>query len=59
VTAKYQRPVASFNFPFRGGNRSMATGKLNAPKQGRPSKSVPPIKQFSQMKPGRPKPKAK
>lgn len=48
-----------FKFPFRIGGRSLATGSLNAPTPGRPSKSTPSVKQFSSMKPGRPKPKAK
>lgn len=54
-----RRPPTSFTFPFRHGPKSMATGRLNAPKQGRPSKAMPSIKQFSQMKPGRPRPKGK
>lgn len=55
----YRPPAGGFKFPFRRGSRSMATGHLNLPKQGRPGKKMPSIKQFSSMKPGRPKPKVK
>lgn len=51
------QPGAGFRFPFR--RRTMGTGGYNAPTPGRPSKSMPSIKQFSQMKPGHPKPKVK
>lgn len=56
----YHAPTFTLKFPFRlRQRRSMATGHLNKPKQGRPSKSTPSIKQFSQMRAGRPKPKVK
>ena len=51
----YRPPTFGFKFPFRlGSSRSMATGKLNAPGRGRPSKQTPQVKQFTKMKPGRP-----
>jgi hypothetical protein len=40
---------AGFRFPFRLGGRSLASGKLNVPPSGRPSKSIPPIKQFTKL----------
>lgn len=56
----YRPPKMGFKFPFRRRQRrSLASGHLNAPKQGRPSKSMPSIKQFTQMKAGRPKPRVK
>ena len=56
----YRAPATGFKFPFRiKGPKSQATGHLNAPKQGRPSKSMPQIKQFTQMKAGRPKQRPK
>jgi hypothetical protein len=55
--SSYRPPARpAFKFPFRIGARSLATGSLNAPGTG---KKMPPIKQFSAMKPGRPKPKVK
>ena len=48
---------SSFRFPFRIGGTSLATGGYNAPVQGRPSKSAPPIKQFTRLRPGPRKPK--
>lgn len=51
----YRPPgMGSFRFPFRFGGRSQASGQLNAPGRGRPSKQTPPPKQFTKMKPGRP-----
>lgn len=47
----YRPPLTSFKFPFRIGGRSLATGSLNAPK---PGAKMPPIKQFTSSKPGRP-----
>ncbi len=51
------RPAkTTFNFPFRV--KTMGTGSYNAPPSSRPSKSMPPIKQFSRLSPGpRRKPK--
>jgi hypothetical protein len=47
---KYRQPGAgTFKFPFRIGGRSLATGNLNAPPPGRPSKSMPSVKQFTKM----------
>lgn len=59
---RYRPPgIGAFKFPFRHGRKTQATGSYNAPAQGRPSKQMPPIKQFTQMKPGRPaqRPKGK
>lgn len=56
----YRRPAAAFKFPFRFGGPSLATGRLNAPPSGRPSKSMPAMKQFTKLgDPARRKPKAK
>lgn len=47
---QYRRPGAgTFKFPFRLGGKSQATGHLNAPAQGRPSKSMPSVKQFTRL----------
>lgn len=44
--------TTTFRFPFKMGPRSLATGSYNAPPSSRPSKSAPPIKQFTALKPG-------
>jgi hypothetical protein len=54
----YRPPQVTFKFPYRAG-KSQAQGSYNAPGVGRPSRKMPSIKQFTAMKPGRPKPKAK
>jgi hypothetical protein len=49
---KRYRPPGSgttFKFPFRHGGHSQATGRLNLPGMGRPSKSMPSIKQFTRL----------
>jgi hypothetical protein len=48
---RYRPPGAgtTFKFPFRLGGRSQATGHFNAPPSGRPSKSMPTIKQFTKL----------
>lgn len=53
----YRPKVTAFKFPFRkqAGGQSLATGSYNAP--ARPGGKMPPIKQFTQMKAGRPKPR--
>lgn len=51
----YRPPSFSFKFPFRV--RTLGTGSYNAP--GKPGGRAPGIKQFTAMKPGRPKPKQK
>ena len=53
----YRPPSIAFKFPFRRGGRSQATGSYNAP--SKPGGRAPAIKQFTSMKPGRPKPKQK
>ena len=46
--------VSTFKFPYRIGGRSLATGGYSAAPSSRPSKAAPSIKQFTDMKPGRP-----
>lgn len=53
----YRPKRATFKFPFRAGGRSQATGGYNAP--SKPGGKMPGIKQFTALKPGRPKPKQK
>lgn len=52
---RYTAPSITFRFPFR--RRTLGTGGYNAPKKA--GGATPPIKQFSQMKAGRPKPRIK
>lgn len=55
---RYRPPTGgTFKFPFRIGARSLATGGYNAPTKA--GGKLPQIKQFSQMKPGRPKPRTR
>lgn len=55
---RYRAPQTSFKFPFRVGGRSLAAGgQLNVPTK--PGGKTPSIKQFTEMKPGRPKKRMK
>ena len=62
IVPKAFRPknaATTFTFPFRFGGKSLATGGYNTPPSGRPSKSMPPIKQFTRMTPNGPRKKPK
>ena len=59
MVAGPKRAGTTFNFPFKFGGKSLATGQVNVPPSSRPSKSMPPIKQFTRMTPGGPRKKPK
>lgn len=55
---RYRPPgMPTFRFPFRIGGRTLASGSYNQPTK--PGGKMPAIKQFSAVKPGRPKPRQK